>query len=777
MPEAIEVRNARVHNLKGVSLDIPRDRLVVFTGVSGSGKSSLVFDTLHVEAQRQLLETFSSFSRRYLPKLSRPEVDEIRNLGTSIVIDQKRLGRTLRSTIGTATEVYTYLRMLYSRCGDTPGMPSYAFSFNVPPGWCESCQGLGKRIRIDASLMLDRSLSLRDGAITHPDWKVGGWLWTELIHCGLFHPDKPIAAYTAQEQDLLLYSDGVPVDGRARGLHAKQFVGLCTRLERLYSAKAEDETAEAERDAYQRYLVYADCEACRGLRLNPQALAVKVAGTRIGEAVNWELTEFDAWLATVDGPVAEPLVRKMRSTLGHLLAIGVGYLSLHRSVATLSGGESQRVKMARQLDCDLTGLMYVLDEPSIGLHPRDINQLVIMLRRLRDKGNTVLVVEHDPAVIAAADHVVEIGPGAGRTGGTIIFDGPRDGFVAGDSLTARMIRAGDSAGDSGTRGRRPWTEAWQIRGARLHNLKDVDVDLPQRVLVCVTGVAGSGKSTLIHDVFAAQLGSAIVVDQTAIGTSSRSNAATYLGFFDDVRRIFAAATGQPTSLFSFNSRGACSTCKGAGSIAVEMNFLDAVRIECSDCEGRRYRPDVLALRWGDLSIDDVLRLTALEALDFFGDESQCAWQYMTGNRRADAGRPRTAAALRLLCEVGLDYMTLGQPLSTLSGGECQRLKLATELGRKGNVYILDEPTTGLHISDIERLMGILERLVNDGNSVVVIEHNLQVVARADWIIDLGPEGGHAGGRVVVAGTPEDVARCADSHTGRYLRAVLGTPAG
>jgi excinuclease UvrABC ATPase subunit len=757
MPDAIEVRNARVHNLRGISLDIPRDRLVVFTGVSGSGKSSLVFDTLHTEAQRQLLETFSSFSRRYLPKLSRPDVDEIRNLGTSIVIDQKRLGRTLRSTVGTATEVYTYLRMLYSRCGDGESMPSFFFSFNVPPGWCEACQGLGKRIRIDVDRLLDRSLSLRQGSITHPDYRPGGWGWTEIVHCGLFDADKRLVDFTPEEMQMLLYAQEISVDGRARGLHTKKFVGLCTRLEKLYAQKAEDETAEAERDAYQRYLVYADCDACGGLRLNPRALAVRVAGKGIGEAVNWELTELDAWLATIEGPVAAPLVTKMRSILGHLLTIGVGYLSLHRSVATLSGGESQRVKMARQLDCDLTGLMYVLDEPSIGLHPRDIDQLITMLRRLRDKGNSVLVVEHDPAVIRAADHVVEIGPGAGRQGGELIFDGPRDAFLSGDTLTAELIREADRpVADASVR--RPWTETWAIRGARLHNLQDLDVDIPRGILVAVTGVAGSGKSTLVHDVFVPAVPGTVVVDQTAIGQNSRSNPATYLGFFDEIRKLFGAETGKPASLFSFNSAGACPTCKGAGSIGIEMSFLDAVRIECSDCEGRRYRPEVLQLRWHGLGIDDVLRLTAREAREVF-----------------DAAGPkakRVGTALRLLCEVGLDYVALGQPLSTLSGGECQRLKLATELGKSGNVYVLDEPTTGLHLADIDRLMSILERLVDTGNSVIVIEHNLQVVAQADWVIDLGPEGGHRGGRVVAVGTPEDVAASAESQTGRYLRPLL-----
>ncbi len=767
MNDAIEVRHARVHNLREVSLDIPRNRVVVFTGVSGSGKSSLVFDTLHTEAQRQLLETFSSFSRRYLPKLSRPNVDEVHNLGTSIVVDQKRLGRTLRSTVGTATEIYTYLRMLFSRCGDTPGLASYHFSFNVPPGWCDSCRGLGKRIRIDADKLLDRSLSLRGGAIVHPDYKIGGWGWTEIVNCGLFDADKPVSEFTAEEIERLLYAKEIAVDGRARGLHTKKFVGLCTRLEKLYGIKAEDEADESEKNVYESYLLYADCDVCGGLRLNDRALAVRVAGKGIGEVVNWELTDVEEWLATLDGPVARPLVLKMRSILGHLLSIGVGYLSLLRSVASLSGGESQRVKMARQLDCDLTGLMYVLDEPSIGLHPRDVDQLISMLRQLRDKGNSVLVVEHDPAVIEAADYVVEIGPGAGTQGGQLVFSGPRSEFSEGDTLTAELIRESASL-RSDSFVRRPWTESWSIQDARVHNLRGFDALIPKSILVAVTGVAGSGKSTLIHDVFVpavrAESGEAIVVDQAAIATNSRSNPATYLGFFDEIRRVFARATGRPASLFSFNSEGGCPSCKGAGTIGVEMNFLDAVRFECSDCEGRRYRPEVLALRWNGLGIDEVLDLTVREALDAFG-----------GHRESSLparGLGRTLGALRLLCEVGLDYVALGQPLSTLSGGECQRIKLATELGKSGNLYVLDEPTTGLHLADIDRLLAILERLVGNGNSVVVIEHNIQVIANADWVIDLGPGGGRAGGRIVATGTPEQIARVPESWTGQYLRRFL-----
>lgn len=753
MRHSIRVENARVHNLKGVTLDIPREKLVVFTGVSGSGKSSLVFDTLHTEAQRQLIETFSSFARRRLPKLSRPDVDAIHNLSTSIVIDQKRLGRTLRSTVGTATEVYTYLRMLYSRCGDSPDpLASFHFSFNHPDGMCPACTGLGKRIRIDSGMMIDPARTIREGGITHPDWKLGGWNWKEIIHCGLFDVDKRLGDFSAGELDRLLHGRDIPIEGQHKGfVYAKKFEGVCNRLERLYINKAEDELPEARRDAYQRYLVYTDCDVCGGLRLNPCALGVRVHGAGVGEVVQMELTELDKWLAGLPpGPVAEPLVRKMRGILSHLIAIGVGYLSLHRAVSTLSGGESQRVKMARQLDCDLTGMMYVLDEPSIGLHARDMEHLVAMLRRLRDKGNSVLVVEHDPAMIAAADHVVELGPGAGRTGGEVCFQGGRDAFLASECRTARMMR---DPRHPAAPIRRAWSKTWPVRGARVHNLKNVDVDIPRQVLVCVTGVAGSGKSTLVHEVFVRQQPEAVVVDQRSLGRSSRGNAGTYLGIFDEIRRVFARATGRPASLFSFNSTGACPACKGQGSIAVEMNFLDDVRVECATCGGRRYTDEVLALRWDGRSIHDVLSLTAGEAAKVFTQK-------------------RVQAPLGLLCEVGLDYVTLGQPLSTLSGGECQRLKLATELGKTGNLYVLDEPTTGLHMADISRLMAILERLVDDGNSVVVIEHNLDVISRADWVIDLGPDGGSRGGEILAQGTPEQVAQAENSQTGRYLRAIL-----
>lgn len=749
---AIRVENARVHNLRGISLTIPRDRLVVFTGVSGSGKSSLVFDTLHTEAQRQLIETFSSFARRRLPKLSRPEVDAIHNLSTSIVIDQRPMGRTLRSTVGTATEVYTYLRMLFARCGDSPiPLASFHFSFNHPEGMCATCKGLGRRVEVDVDRLVDSSRSIRDGGITHPDFKVGGWNWRELVGAALFDADLPIGRFSADDRQRLLHAAGIPINkAHGAGTYAKTWVGVARRLEQGYINRAEDELTDTRRDAYTRYFREGTCPTCQGLRLNERALAVRVNGIGIAEAVSWELGQLDRWLASVDGSVAEPLVRKMRRILSHLTTIGVGYLSLGRSVATLSGGESQRVKMARQLDCDLTGLMYVLDEPSIGLHARDLGPLMTMLARLRDAGNSVLVVEHDPTVIGNADYIIELGPGAGRLGGQVCFAGERRSFAASDCLTARLLRERLPHRE---RLRRGWSESWPVRQATAQNLQGIDVDIPRRVLTCITGVAGSGKSTLVHEVFARQHREAHVVDQNAIGRTSRGNAATFIGVFDDIRKVFAAATGRPASLFSFNSDGACPACKGQGSIAVEMNFLDDVRTVCRACGGRRYRDEVLALQWNGRSIHEVLALTAREALAAFTQKTIRRW-------------------LETLAEVGLDYITLGQPLSTLSGGECQRLKLATELGKTGNLYILDEPTTGLHAADIRRLVAILDRLVDEGNSVVVIEHNLEVIASADWVIDLGPEGGSRGGRVVAVGTPETVAACAASHTGQALRPLL-----
>lgn len=738
MPEWIRVRGARVHNLKNIDLDIPRGKLVVFSGVSGAGKSSLVFDTLFVEAQRQLVETFSTFAQRRLPKLSRPDVDSLRGLGTAIVIDQKRLGRTLRSTVGTATEIGTYLRLLWSRCASPFAGASYMFSFNHPEGMCPDCEGLGKRIRIDAEKLIDKNRSLREGAITHPDFKVGGYHWREYTGNGLFEIDKPLGDWSAEEVHLLLRAKDKEVERVQHGVvYKKKWEGLLLRLERLYANKGEDEAPEAKKDVYQRYLVHADCETCGGVRLNPRAREPKISGIDIAQACEMELTDLDQFVAGITDPVVVPLVRKIRSMLGHLIAIGAGYLSLSRSVATLSGGESQRVKLARQLDCDLTGLMYVLDEPSAGLHPRDTANLVELLRHLRDQGNSILVVEHDPDILRAADNVIEIGPKAGREGGHVVFEGGVEELLDSNCASGQALGHRRSR-DVSERPRREPKGWFEIRNARSHNLKGIDVDIPRGVLCGLAGVAGSGKSSLVHQELAQRF-AAVVVDQMGIARNSRSNLLTWTGMFDLVRKGFAEATGSNASWFSFNSEGACPECKGQGMLKLEMNFMDDVAVACPSCEGSRYLPKVLAQHWNGKNIAQVLDMTVADAMEFFHDKG-------------------ILRQLRLLDEVGLGYVRLGQTLNTLSGGEGQRLKLAGELKREGNLYILDEPTTGLHLSDIQRLLEILDRLVEAGNSVVVIEHNVELLRRADYLIEMGPGAGREGGTVIAQGAPERL-RC------------------
>ena len=792
----IEIRGARTHNLKGLDVDIPKQQLVVFTGVSGSGKSSLVFDTICTEAQRQLVETFSTYARRRLPQLSRPPVDAIRNISPCIVIDQKRLGASSRSTVGTVTEVYTYLRMLFSRCGRPFVGWSHRFSFNHPDGMCPACKGLGKRITIDVDKLLDLDRSIEDGAIRHPAYDIGKWYWREIVQSGMFPPRKPLRRFTAAERERLLWADGVMIRKVHEGTtYERPFDGVARKLERLHVDKDQDQIPRSGREAYRRLFTERTCPDCGGARLNAAALAVELAGGwTIGGLVECELTELGRVLEDlVERDDYEPirdvvatLVTRMRGTLRHLIDIGVGYLSLNRGVPTLSGGESQRVKMARQLDCDLVDLIYILDEPTVGLHPRDIDHLIVMLHRLRDNGNSVLVVEHDPAVIRAADWVVDIGPGAGDGGGELVFSGRLDDLLRGDGATAHALQHREAAP---RRSRRPFRDTLRIENATSNNLRNLSVRIPEGVLTCVTGVAGSGKSSLVRELFAglrqgpgevsgrgedesrARRGAdeVVVVDQRPVGRSSRSNPATYVGVFDPIRKAFAAANRVSPALFSFNAQGSCPECKGRGFLEVELSFLDDVRLECKVCEGKRYRDDVLALTFHDRSIHDVLEMTVSDALTFFTS--------------VGGGRERGAAiarGLQLLVDVGVGYLRLGQSLSTLSGGEAQRLKLASELTRSGNVYVMDEPTTGLHPADIDRLLGIVDRLIAGGNTAVVIEHNLDVIAAADWIVDLGPEGGKDGGALVAEGTPETVAaQHATSHTGRYLQerleAVDGLP--
>ena len=750
MDRNLEVVAATTHNLKSVSVAIPRNQLVVVTGVSGSGKSSLVFDTIYTESQRQLIETFSAFARKLLPRLSRPPVEEIRNLGTAIVIDQKRLGRNSRSTVGTATELITYLRLLYSRVGSPFIGPSFYFSFNHPEGMCPECQGLGRRVDVDVDRLLDPSKSLREGAIVHPDHTVGSWAWRELVGSNLFDNDTPLCRWSEADRDRLLYSEPVPIERRhGAGVYMKKWEGIARKMLRVHVGKGEIQTGQYKSTVFDSYFVDSDCSACHGSRINERAQSVRIDGVSMADLTSAELTDVDQFLAGVDAETAVPLVTKMRRLLSHLIEIGVGYLSLNRPVATLSGGESQRVKMARQLDCDLVGLLYILDEPSIGLHARDTEKLVSLLRNLADRGNSVLVVEHDPDVIRSADWVTEIGPGAGTDGGMVTWNGPRAEFESADTITASLLGRQREV----TREPRTWSDAYSVRNATIHNLHDVSVDIPKGVLTCVTGVAGSGKSSLIHDVFCRQHPEAIVVDQSPLGRSSRSNPATYIGAFTQIRKEFASACDADPSLFSFNSKGACPVCKGLGYVSVEMHFLDDIRKSCDECGGRRYREEVLALSYRGKSINDVLNMPIVDAACFFSSREV--------RRKLD-----------VLCDVGVGYLELGQPLSTLSGGECQRVKLASELHKSGNLYVMDEPTTGLHMADIDRLLEIIDRLVGRGNTVIVIEHNLDVIGAADWVIDLGPGGGRDGGRIVATGTPDQVAVCDESHTGRFLQQRL-----
>jgi excinuclease UvrABC ATPase subunit len=745
----IIVRNAHTNNLRNIDAEIPKHRLVVFTGVSGSGKSSLLFDTIYTEAQRQLIETFSTFARTRMPKLSRPDVDEILNLSTAIVIDQKRMGANLRSTVGTATEVNTYLRLLFSRIGKPFIGPSFYFSFNHPEGMCPQCNGLGKEIKVDIDIFLDRTLSIREGAITHPHYKVGGFLWKELITLGMIDVDKPISAFSDEELHKLLYSEPVKVsDSKEKLSYNRNFEGLARKLEKSVAGRADDEVDEEEKNAYSRYFRYSECSRCQGTRLNDRARSVSINGLSIADVCHMELSDVLPFLEPLYDEISTPILRKARFLLEQLIEIGVGYLSLDRSVGTLSGGESQRVKMARQLDCNLIDMLYVLDEPSIGLHPRDTEKLLRILNNLKDKGNSVFVVEHDRDIIKAADWIIDMGPKAGRLGGSIVYNGPASGLAASDGLTARHLYHDDFVAPR----RRQPGEFFVIEDARANNLKGVTVRIPKGVLTCVTGVAGSGKSSLIHECFARQHPEAIVIDQSPIGKSSRANALTFIGAFDLIRKEFARATGADASLFSFNSKGACPKCNGQGMISYELHFLDSVKTICDECEGKRYHQEVLEHRYQDRSIVEVLDMTVNQSLEFFRV-------------------PKINRMLQVLAEVGLGYLRLGQTLSSLSGGESQRLKIAAELSRESNIYIMDEPTTGLHMSDIDNFHRIVRALVERRNTVVIIEHNLDIIRQADWIIDMGPEGGKNGGELLFEGTPEDLLNCERSHTAKALHFI------
>lgn len=745
--EYITIRGARDNNLKNLSLDIPKRKITVFTGVSGSGKSSIVFDTIGAEAQRQLNETFTAFVRTFLPRASRPDIDEIDHLSTAIIIDQRRLGGNSRSTVGTITDIHPILRLLFSRIGRPYVGPSFHFSFNDPWGMCYRCDGLGRKIELDLNKVIDWSKSLNEGAILFPNYTVGSWQWGVYANSGLFDNDKPIADYTESELNDFLYGKEHKIRyNTAGGVIESAYEGLVEKLTRLYIKKDTSEQSETARSNIERFLSSVECPLCHGARLKPESLACRIDGYNIADYCALEITDLIDVLKTIDNPVAAPIVTQAIMRLSEMDDIGLGYLTLDRETTTLSGGESQRIKMVRHLSSSLVDLMYIFDEPSIGLHPSDVHRLNSLLRKLRDRGNTILVVEHDRDVIGIADHIIDVGPEAGSRGGEIVYEGSVEGLLKADTLTGRFM---NRAMPIRTETRQP-TGFMRIEHATLHNLKDVSVDIPTGVLTAITGVAGSGKSTLIHYVFLKQYPNAIVVDQSSISTSVRSNTATYTGILDGIRQLFAKTNEVSPGLFSANSTGACPNCQGLGFIYTDLAFLDAIRTPCEVCEGKRFKDEVLAYKVNDQSINDVLNMTALDALAFF--DKQAALK----------------RKLQTVVDVGLDYLTLGQPLSTLSGGECQRVKLASELHKAGNIYMLDEPTTGLHMSDVGHLLAIMDRLVDGGNSVIVIEHNLDVVRNADWVIDMGPGGGHRGGQVIFEGTPAQLA-AERSLTGEYLR--------
>jgi len=773
--DLIRVQGARVNNLKDVSVEIPKRRLTVFTGVSGSGKSSLVFGTIAAESQRLINETYSAFVQGFMPTLARPDVDVLEGLTTAIIVDQERMGASSRSTVGTATDANAMLRVLWSRAGTPRIGPATAFSFNVPMrkasgamtvdkgkgqrivvrdlvyfgGMCPRCEGMGQVSDIDLSQLFDESKSLNDGALTIPGYTADGWQVRIFGAAGL-DLDKPIRTFTKKERQDFLYSE--PRKVRFQNLNLT-YEGLIPRIQKSFLSKDVDAMQPHIRAFVERAVTFATCPECGGTRLNEAARSSRIKGKNIADVCTMQISDLAGWLRGLKEPSVAPLLAKLQQTLDSFVEIGLGYLSLDRPSGTLSGGEAQRTKMIGHLGSSLTDVTYVFDEPTIGLHPHDIQRMNELLLRLRDKGNTVLVVEHTPEVVAIADHVVDLGPGAGAAGGEVVFEGTVAELRASDTLTGRHLNDRASLKPSV---RKP-SGVMKVRGARTHNLKNVNVDIPLGVLVVVTGVAGSGKSSLIHGSVSGR-DEVVSVDQTAIRGSRRSNPATYTGLLDPIRTAFAKANGVKPALFSANSEGACPTCNGAGVIYTDLAMMAGVATVCEECEGRRFQASVLEYGLGGKNIAEVLDLSVEDAVGFFGS--------------GKAHTPAAHAILQRMADVGLGYLRLGQPLTTLSGGERQRLKLATHMGEDGGVYVLDEPTTGLHLADLEQLLGLLDRLVDSGKSVIVIEHHLSVMAHADWIIDLGPGAGHEGGRLVFEGNPADLVAARSTLTGEHLAAFV-----
>lgn len=749
MPEkdSIIIRGLKQNNLKNVSLDVPKGKIVVFTGVSGSGKSSIVFETIAAESQRQMNETYTAFMRGRLPKYEKPKVERIDNLSASVIVDQSRLGGNARSTVGTISDMYAALRLLYSRIGEPyVGTASY-FSFNDPNGMCPECSGIGKVMTVDIEGRIDPEKTWNEGMADLPAFHVGNWYWKQYAEAGIFPLDKKWKDFTETERNRLLYGADTPDGPR---LH-KKVDGVSHYLHRMLINRDTSQLKEASVKRLMYLVSEGPCPVCRGRRLNAKSLSCKVAGYSIDEMCAMEFTELVKVLGTITDPRAKTIVDALTASLIRMIDIGLPYLSMDRESSTLSGGEAQRLKLVRYMGSALTGMTYIFDEPSTGMHPRDVYRMTKLLQSLRDKGNTVLVVEHDKDVISIADEVIDVGPLAGKNGGQILFQGSYEALLLSGTRTGEAMKHLVPLKENvrAPKGFLP------VRNASVHNLKNVSVDIPLDVLTVVTGVAGSGKSSLIRDVFAKQYDDRVVlVDQSPVTATGRSTPATFLGFFDEIRKVMAAENGVDASLFSFNSRGACPACGGRGSIVTELVFMDPVTTVCEACEGKRYSREALSYHYHGKNIVEILEMSAADAYEFFGDNK------------------KLRKALGAMLEVGLPYLSLGQPLSTLSGGERQRVKLAKYLDKKGNIYVLDEPTTGLHASDVETVMALLDSLVEKGNTVLVIEHNLDVMKRADYIIDIGPDGGTAGGEVVFTGTPQEMAEHGQTITAEYLRRSL-----
>ncbi|MDC9822556.1 excinuclease ABC subunit UvrA [Devosia sp. ZB163] len=742
---SIRIRGARENNLKNVSLDIPKRKITVFTGVSGSGKSSLVFGTIAAESQRLINETYPAFVQQFMPHYGQPDADELENISAAIIVDQQRLGGNSRSTVATVTDAAQMLRVIFSRAAEprlgAPGL----YSYNDPRGMCPDCEGIGQVAAMDMSAVLDESKSLNQGALLPKDFAVDSWWWEIYANSGLFDMDKPVGKFTAEERENLLNLD----DGRKIkvGKIGLTYEGVVAKLKKGLGSKDPENLQPHVRVEYDKIFTRATCPACKGARLNAAALSSKVNGKSIAECSAMQVSDLAPFVRSIDAPSIKPMIEALAARLENLVTIGLGYLSLDRESSTLSGGESQRVKMVRHLGSSLTDITYVFDEPSVGLHPHDVGPLAGLMQQLRDKGNTVLIVEHKPDMIAIADHVVDMGPFAGSKGGEIVYEGDFDGLLKSGTLTGNHMKKHQPIKTEG----RKADGALKIANARTNNLRDVSVTIPKGVLTVVTGVAGAGKSSLIQGSLPAAYPDTVIIDQNLNRGSSRSNTATYTGILDTVRKAFAKANGVDAALFSANSKGACPDCKGLGVTYTDLAHMDPVASVCESCEGKRFTEEVLQHKLRGKAISDVYEMSVTEALDYFTE-------------------PAIAKIIRGLDDVGLGYLTLGQPLSTLSGGERQRLKLAAELGKSGNIYVLDEPTTGLHMNDVDTLIGLFDRLVDAGSTVIVIEHNLDVISRADWVIDLGPGAGHEGGNVVFEGTPAGLKGAKGSLTGAALAA-------